>query len=115
MNIIKNFFKKVLKFLPFLVTFPILASNVNTDIQEMNQIMGMGVTWINILQMFIVIMVILIFIINVAMESGKERPDIAGILQKLMWAAAIAGTAFIVVDLVFSVWGANINPSLLIC
>lgn len=112
MNIIKNFFKKVL---PFLVTFPILASNVNTDIQEMNEIMGMGVNWIHILQYFIVIMVILIFIINVAMEAGKERPDIAGILQKLMWAAAIGGTAFIVVELIFSVWGANINPSLLIC
>lgn len=85
-----------------------------SEIKEMNELTGIGWQFVGYIQMAIVVIVILVFIINVAMESGKERPDLAGILQKLLWAGGIGGTAFLVVELILSIYGAPINPSMIV-
>ena len=85
-----------------------------SEIKEMNELTGIGWQFVGYIQLAIVVIVILVFIINVAMESGKERPDLAGILQKLLWAGGIGGTAFLVVELILSIYGAPINPAMII-
>ena len=85
-----------------------------SDIKEMNEITGIGWQFVGYIQMAIVVIVILVFVINVAMESGKERPDLAGILQKLLWAGGIGGTAFMVVELIVAIYGAQVNPAMII-
>lgn len=85
-----------------------------SEITEMNELTGIGWKLVGYIQMAIVVIVILVFIINVAMESGKERPDLAGILQKLLWAGGIGGTAFLVVELIVGIYGAPINPSMIV-
>lgn len=85
-----------------------------SEIKEMNELTGIGWQFVGYIQMAIVIIVILVFIINVAMESGKERPDLAGILQKLLWAGGIGGTAFLVVELILSIYGAPVSPAMII-
>lgn len=80
-----------------------------SEIKEMNEITGIGWQFVGYIQMAIVIIVILVFVINVAMEAGKERPDLAGILQKLLWAGGIGGTAFMVVELIVAIYGAQVN------
>lgn len=85
-----------------------------SEIKEMNEITGIGWQFVGYIQMAIVIIVILVFVINVAMEAGKERPDLAGILQKLLWAGGIGGTAFMVVELIIAIYGAQINPAMIV-
>ena len=85
-----------------------------SKIEEMNEITGIGWQFVGYIQMAIVVIVILVFVINVAMEAGKERPDLAGILQKLLWAGGIGGTAFMVVELIVAIYGAPINPAMII-
>ena len=85
-----------------------------SEIKEMNEITGIGWQFVGYIQMAIVIIVILVFVINVAMEAGKERPDLAGILQKLLWAGGIGGTAFMVVELIVAIYGAQVNPAMII-
>ena len=84
-----------------------------SEIAEMNEITGIGWQFVGYIQMAIVVIVILVFVINVAMEAGKERPDLAGILQKLLWAGGIGGTAFMVVELIVAIYGAPINPAMI--
>ena len=85
-----------------------------SDIQEMNDITSVGWTFVGYIQAAIVVMVILIFAVNVAMEAGKERPDLAGILQKLLWAGGIGGMAFMVVQLIVTIYGAGISPAMVV-
>ena len=85
-----------------------------SEIKEMNEITGIGWQFVGYIQMAIVIIVILVFVINVAMEAGKERPDLAGILQKLLWAGGIGGTAFMVVELIVAIYGAQVNPAMIV-
>jgi len=85
-----------------------------SKIEEMNEITGIGWQFVGYIQMAIVVIVILVFVINVAMEAGKERPDLAGILQKLLWAGGIGGTAFMVVELIVAIYGAQINPAMIV-
>ena len=85
-----------------------------SEIKEMNEITGIGWQFVGYIQMAIVVIVILVFVINVAMEAGKERPDLAGILQKLLWAGGIGGTAFMVVELIVAIYGAQVNPAMII-
>lgn len=84
-----------------------------SDIQEMNDITSVGWTFVGYIQAAIVVMVILIFAVNVAMEAGKERPDLAGILQKLLWAGGIGGMAFMVVQLIVTIYGAGISHAMI--
>ena len=85
-----------------------------SEIKEMNEITGIGWQFVGYIQMAIVIIVILVFVINVAMEAGKERPDLAGILQKLLWAGGIGGTAFMVVELIVAIYGVQVNPAMIV-
>ena len=85
-----------------------------SEIKEMNEITGIGWQFVGYIQMAIVVIVILVFVINVAMEAGKERPDLAGILQKLLWAGGIGGTAFMVVELIVAIYGAQVNPAMIV-
>lgn len=85
-----------------------------SDIQEMNDITSVGWTFVGYIQAAIVIMVILVFAVNVAMEAGKERPDLAGILQKLLWAGGIGGMAFMVVQLIVTIYGAGISHAMIV-
>lgn len=85
-----------------------------SEITEMNELTGIGWQFVGYIQMAIVVIVILVFVINVAMEAGKERPDLAGILQKLLWAGGIGGTAFMVVELIVAIYGAQVNPAMIV-
>lgn len=85
-----------------------------SEIKEMNEITGIGWQFVGYIQMAIVVIVILVFVINVAMEAGKERPDLAGILQKLLWAGGIGGTSFMVVELIVAIYGAQVNPAMIV-
>lgn len=114
-------FGRILPMLLMLIGGVLLALNEpganslrESEIKEMNEITGIGWQFVGYIQMAIVIIVILVFVINVAMEAGKERPDLAGILQKLLWAGGIGGTAFMVVELIVAIYGAPVNPSMII-
>lgn len=85
-----------------------------SEIAEMNEITGIGWQFVGYIQMAIVVIVILVFVINVAMEAGKERPDLAGILQKLLWAGGIGGTAFMVVELIVAIYGSPVNTAMIV-
>ena len=59
-------------------------------------------------------MLILTLIITIGMEVTKERVDLTAILSKVVWASAIGGTEYIVLDIIKAVWGAGINPLMIV-
>lgn len=82
----------------------------SADIEEVNEVTGLGWGLVFTFQKFIVLMIILTLIITIGMEITKERVDLTAILSKVVWASAIGGTAYIVLDIIKAVWGAGINP-----
>lgn len=86
----------------------------SADIEEVNEVTGLGWGLVFTFQKFIVLMLILTLIITIGMEVTKERVDLTVILSKVVWASAIGGTAYIVLDIIKAVWGAGINPLMIV-
>lgn len=81
-----------------------------------NEVNGVLFQYIRFLQWVITAVMLLVTVVGIFPElfTAGRTPDISGIFMKFIQAAVIIGITWAIGDLIYSVFGSNINLQLLI-